>query len=566
MTSSTHPWYSTGIIYQIYPRSFADSNGDGIGDLNGIIGKLDYLSDLGIDAIWLSPVYPSPDVDFGYDITDYTGIDPKFGTLADFDRLVAEAHKRNIRIILDLVLNHTSDQHPWFIESRSSRDNPKHDWYLWADPAPGSTSRGAPGGEPPNNWQSVFGGSGWEFDSVRGQYFFHMFYKQQPDVNWHNPAVRQAMLDVFRFWLERGVDGFRLDVFNVYFKHPRLVSNPPALGLPLYSFSTQHHINDCDRPELVPLLQEIRALLDRYSTPGGERYMVGETFVSDAAKAAQYCGPDRLHAAFNFKLLESPWSPRRVMGVITDWEHTLGTATWPNNVLNNHDVIRSATRFHSLPASAHFSGILFGNTENDASLKVAAALLLTLRGTPFLYYGEEIGMRDIPIRSRGDVLDPIGKRFWPFMKGRDGCRSPMQWSAAPNAGFTAPGGKPWLPLHPNATRRNVEAQLADPRSLLSFYRRLIAVRRASPALTEGMFQPVTFGTRFILAYLRQTKDQVVLVALNFSRRRQRLVLGSLLSRANLHLLLSTHRDSPPPVTRGSLLALEPYEALILEIK
>ncbi len=557
ITPMSLPWHQTGIIYQIYPRSFADSNGDGIGDLNGITSRLDYLADLGVDAIWLSPIYPSPDVDFGYDITDYCDIDPRFGTLADFDRLLNEAHARGIRVVLDLVLNHTSDQHPWFIESRSSRDNPKRDWYLWASP-------GADG-RPPNNWQSIFGGPGWELDPTTGQSYFHMFYKEQPDVNWHNPAVRQAMLDVFRFWLDRGVDGFRLDVFSAYFKHPQFASNPPALGIPLYSFSTQQHINDCERPEMIPLIQEIRALLDSYSTPGRERYAVGEPFRSAADSAARYCGPGLLHAVFNFELLESPWSSRRWMSAIQRWEHLLGD-TWPNYVLNNHDVVRSGTRYHSLPGNTRFPGFYWGRREDDARLKVAAALLLTLRGTPFLYYGEEIGMRDIPVRSRDEVLDPIGRRFWPFIKGRDGCRSPMQWCAAPNAGFTQPGVRPWLPLHEDASRRTVEAQQADPRSLLNFYRQLIALRRASPALIEGMFQPVTFGTRFIMAYLRQTKDQVLLVVLNLSPRRQRLVLGSHLSRAALRLLLSTHRDSLPSASTGSLLALEPYEAMIIEIK
>ncbi|RPJ50417.1 MAG: hypothetical protein EHM21_05015, partial [Chloroflexi bacterium] len=310
-------WHRHGILYQIYPRSFADSNGDGIGDLNGITGRLDYLADLGIDAIWLSPVYPSPDFDFGYDVANYVDIDPKFGTLADFDRLVEEAHKRNIRVILDLVLNHTSDQHPWFIESRSNRDNPKRDWYLWADPLPG--------GKPPNNWQSVFGGSGWEFNPATQSCYFHMFYKQQPDLNWHHPEVRQAMLDVFRFWLDRGVDGFRLDVFNLFFKCPDLTSNPSFLSLPGYGFISQRHINDCDRPELVPLLGEIRTLLDGYTARDGcERYVVGETFLSTAYKAAEYCGPDRLHAAFNFELLNSPFRPGSFLTAVQRWEHALG--------------------------------------------------------------------------------------------------------------------------------------------------------------------------------------------------------------------------------------------------
>ena len=518
---------------------------------------MDYLASLGVDAIWLSPIYPSPDVDFGYDVSDYCAVDPKFGTMADFDRLVAEARARGIHIVLDLVLNHTSDQHPWFIESRSSRENPKRDWYLWRDPAEG--------GKAPNNWQAVFGGSGWELDPATGQYYFHMFYKQQPDLNWHHPAVRHAVLDVFRFWLERGVDGFRLDVFNVYFKHPEFANNPPALGIPGYGFTTQRHINDCNRPEMIPLVQEIRALLDSYSSEGRERYVVGETFLSTAEKAASYCGPDRLHAAFNFELLNCGWQARSFSNAVQRWEHMLGPDAWPNYVLNNHDVIRSANRFHALIGGPQVCLFPTGNPEEDARLKVAAALLLTLRGTAFVYYGEEIGLRDIPIHSKSEVLDPIGKRFWPLMKGRDGCRAPMQWNASPNAGFAPGGVKTWLPIHPDWKVRNVAAQERDPHSLLQVYRQLIALRRACPALTGGMFLPLTMGTRYLMAYLRQTEDQTVLVALNFSRRRQRLVLGSHLARSKWKLLFSTHRSDLPEI-RAGLLPLEPNEALLLELQ
>ncbi len=351
------------------------------------------------------------------------------------------------------------------------------------------------------------------------------------------------------------MDGFRLDVFNVYFKHAGLVDNPVRFPVPIVPFFGQRHDNDFDRPELIPLLGEIRAILDEYSTPGRERYAVGEPLFSNPHKAAAYTGRDRLHAAFNFEFLNSGWSPQRLERAIRRWEDALGPEDWPNYVFNNHDVSRSATRFRRL----------LGDSEDDARLKVAAALLLTLRGTPFLYYGEEIGMRDIPIRSRAEVLDPIGKRFWPFMKGRDGCRSPMQWDAGPNAGFAPSGARPWLPVHADAKARNVENQQADPGSLLNFYRRLIAVRRATPALVDGMFQPITFGTQYLLAFLRQNADQTVLVALNFSRRRQRLVLGSHLARGGWSLLLSTHRDSPPPLLRGSLLALEPNEVVILKL-
>jgi alpha-glucosidase len=536
-------WWQHGVIYQIYPRSFSDSSGDGIGDLNGITARLDYLVDLGIDAIWLSPIYPSPDIDFGYDVADYCDVDPRYGTLADFDRLVEQAHARDIRVVLDLVLNHTSDQHPWFQESRKSLDNPYRDWYIWGSPRAGRRQ--------PNNWKSVFGGDGWEFDPTTGQSYFHMFYKQQPDLNWHNPDVRQAMLDVFRFWLERGVDGFRLDVFNVYYKQAGLKDNPVIFPVPFYGFAGQRHTNDCDQPEMIPLLQDVRKLLDSYP----ERYAIGETFMASAAKAASYTGPERLHAAFNFEFTHGRFRPRVFADVIRRWEHALGPEDWPNYVLNNHDVIRSATRFRRL----------FGDPEDDARLKVAAAMLLTLRGTPFLYYGEEIGMRDIPIRSREDVLDPIGKRLWPFFKGRDGCRSPMQWDASANAGFTPPNAKPWLPVHANSINRNVAAQSADPASLLNFYRRLIALRRQNPALTSGMFQPITFGTSYLLSYLRWGKDQSILVALNFSGRRMRLVLGSNLARSNWRLLLSTHRQSLPPLQRGYMISLAPHEVLILEM-
>ena len=537
----TSTWWRDGIIYQIYPRSFADSNGDGIGDLPGMLSRLDYLAELGVDAIWLSPVYPSPDADFGYDVSDYCDIDPKYGSLADFDRLVQAAHQRGLRVVMDLVLNHTSDQHPWFQASRASRDNLYRDWYLWR--------KGRPGGGKPNNWQSVFGGSGWTYDPTTEEYYFHMFYKQQPDLNWRSPAVRQAILDVFRFWLERGVDGFRLDVFNAYFKHPDLCDNPPALGL--RGWDRQRHLYDMDQPDMIPLLNEVRALLDGYSQRGfGERYMIGETFLNSPHKAASYVGLDKLHAAFNFEFLQCGWRPRAFMEAVQRWEHVLGDDDWPSYVLNNHDMIRSATRFKT--------------GEDNSRLKVAAALLLTLRGTPFLYYGEEIGMRDIPIGSKEEVLDPVGKLYWPFYKGRDGCRAPMQWDNSPQAGFQGPelGRAPWLPVHADYRQRSVAAQQDDPRSLLNNYRRLIELRRAHPALREGLFLPLTHGTRYLMAYLRQTSEQTILVALNFSGRRQRLVLGSGLARAGWQLLHSTHRDQLPDLS-GSILSLAPNEAVLL---
>lgn len=527
----TRLWWRDGVIYQIYPRSFADSDQDGLGDLNGITARLDYLAELGVDAIWLSPVYPSPDVDFGYDVSDYIDIDRRYGTLADFDRLVQQAHQHGIRIVMDLVLNHTSDQHPWFQQSRASKDNPYRDWYLWRD--------AKPGGGPPNNWWSVFGGRAWEYDPATGQYYYHMFYKEQPDVNWHNPEVRRELINIFRFWAERGVDGFRLDVFNLYFKDALFRDNPPRLGL--RGYDRQRHVYDCDQPEMMPLLAEIRQLMDSYP----ERYAVGETFDSNAEKAARYCAPGLLHASFNFEFLRSPWQPRRFLEAIQRWEHTLAPDSWPTYVMNNHDTPRSATRY--------------GRGEDDERLKVGAALLLTQRGTPYLYYGEEIGMRDIAVR-RSEIKDPIGKRYWPFYKGRDGCRAPMQWNDSPYAGFSAV--KPWLPPHPNYPQRNAAAQIADEHSLFHFYRKLIRLRRELPALRRGLFQPLTFEPRALLAYLRQTGDQTVLVALNFSRRPVRLHLSPALARRRWRLLLSNRRQELPEFSTAALL-LQPEEACLL---
>ncbi len=526
-------WWRDGVIYQIYPRSFADSNEDGIGDLTGVLDHLDYLEDLGVDAIWLSPIYPSPDVDFGYDVANYTAIDPKFGTMEDFDRLLGKAHQHGIRIVLDLVLNHTSNQHPWFKESASSQANPRRNWYIWHDPNPK--------GGPPNNWQSVFGGPAWEFDPATGQYYYHMFYKEQPDLNWRNPEVRKEMLDVFRFWLERGVDGFRLDVFNLYFKHPEMPDNPPKLGL--RGFDRQRHVYDQDQPEMMPLLAEIRALLDSYP----ERYAIGETFegFDNPQRAAQYCGGGKLHAAFSFEFTRSRWRAANFLGAIQRWENVLPEDAWPNYVLNNHDVVRSATRF--------------GKGESDDRLKVAAALLLTQRGTPYLYYGEEIGMRDIQVRH-SEIQDPVGKRFWPFYKGRDGCRSPMQWDGSRNAGFSLTA--PWLPVHPDYPSRNVAAQRSDPDSLFHFYRQLIRLREEVPVLRQGMTVPLTSDPRAVLAYLKQAGDQTALVALNFSGRALAVHLSPRLAQTRWKLLLSNRRAEPAQVA-DLRLPLEPYEACIL---
>ena len=517
-------WWRDGIIYQIYPRSFCDSNNDGIGDLNGITSKLDYLHGLGIDAIWLSPIHPSPDKDFGYDISDYEDVDPKYGTLADFDRMVAEAHKRNIRVILDGVFNHTSDQHPWFQKSRSSKSNPYRNWYLWRP--------GKEGGRP-NNWQSVFGGDGWQFDETTSEYYFHMFVKEQPDLNWRNPAVPRAILESIRFWLDRGVDGFRLDVFNVYFKHADLPDNPPKLGL--RGFDRQHHINDISQPEMMPFLADLRTLLDAYP----QRYSVGETFETSPEDAAAYMGDTALHAAFNFDFLTRPFSPSAFQRSIRNWVAALGPDKWPNYVLNNHDNPRTTTRYHM--------------DEEDRQARLAILMLLTLRGTPFLYYGEEIGMRDIKLR-RSEILDPLGKKYWPFHMGRDGCRSPMQWDDSAYAGFSQV--QPWLKVHENYLNRNVQAQLADPESLLHFYQKLIALRKENVVLRKGDWKAIPSLPEKVFGYTRSWQAQECTILLNFSQVSQTCPILA----ADKTILLSTL--SSKQVTTEQIV-LESNEGVIL---
>ena len=524
-------WWRDGVIYQIYPRSFMDSDGDGIGDLHGITSKLDYLVDLGVDAIWLSPINPSPDVDFGYDVADYIAIDPKYGTMQDFEELVQQAHSRGIRVILDLVLNHTSDQHAWFLESRSSKDNPKRDWYIWR---PGKAK-----GQPPNQWQSVFGGKGWEYDEKTGEYYYHMFCTEQPDLNWRNPEVRAEMMDTLRFWCDREVDGFRLDVFNQYFKDAQFRDNPRKPGV--RPFDQQVHMYDTNQPEMVGVVQEIRAVLDSYP----ERYAVGETFLADQKTAAGYSAPGMLHAAFDFSLLQSPFRADTLLKRFLAWQSVLDANAWPNNVLNNHDNPRTATRYHA--------------GERDEKLKVAAAMLLTLRGTPFMYYGEEIGMRDIHLR-RSEIQDPVGKRYWPFNVGRDGCRSPMQWTPGAGAGFTS--GIPWLKHHQNHIERNVENQQEDPASLLNFYKSLLIIRRENPALQKGSFQPIVYDSTRIMAYLREDAQQTILVALNLSARPARLAVGYEISSRKWEILLDSRQRDGHLFEKGWL-KLKGHEVCVL---
>ena len=528
------PWWKTGVIYHIYPRSFADASGDGIGDLRGICDRLDHLNDgtsrsLGVSAIWLSPIYRSPGRDGGYDVAEHTAIDPAYGDLADFDHLVEECRRRGIRVILDLVLNHTSDLHPWFSDARSSKGSARRDWYIWRTPRRG--------GRPPNNWRSFFGGPAWTLDEHTGDCYLHTFGSEQPDLNWQNPSVRAAALEILRFWLARGVSGFRLDVFNAYFKHPDLPSNPWRPGRD--PWSRQRHIYNKDRPELHAFLAELRELLDQH--PGV--IAIGETFDGNPELAASYC--DTLHTAFNFDFLQQPWHPRAIQRSIQRWDGLLASdRTWPSYVLSNHDNPRHAWR--------HGRGL--PRWESDARAKVAATLLLTLRGTPFVYYGEEIGMGDgqIPAAERDDI------RYL-----RDPARTPMQWSEAPHAGFS--DGHPWLRLADDARERHVQEQDSDPRSILNAYRRLIALRHRSLPLQLGDWKPLVAAPRSALAYLRTHGEQSALIVLNFGDATTRLRLDDPPSARAWVPRFSTRRtDIGWTVILGREITLGPYEATVFE--
>jgi alpha-glucosidase len=512
-------WWQRGTVYQVYPRSFMDANGDGIGDLAGVVARLDYLRSLGVDALWLSPIYPSPMKDFGYDVADYTAVDPVFGTLGDFDRLVTAAHERGIKVILDYVPNHTSDQHPWFQESRSSRTNPKRDWYVWRDK--------------PNNWLSCFGGSAWQHDPATGQYYYHAFLPEQPDLNWRNPAVVEAMMGVLRFWLERGVDGFRVDVLWHLIKDKDFQDNPPnehwREGMDPYNALVP--LNTADRPEVHDIVRAMRRLLDEFE----ERVLIGEIYLP-LERLVQYYGAnlEGAHLPFNFQLLSAPWDARHLAGLIAEYERLLPEGAWPNWVLGNHDRPRIASRVGA------------------AQARVAAMLLLTLRGTPTLYYGDELGMANVSI-ARELVQDPFEKRVPGMGLGRDPIRTPMQWSAEPYAGFTQ--GRPWLPVAGDYARVNVEAQRADSRSMLSLYRKLIALRRAEPQLQLGSLE--ILATRGdVLAYRR---GKGFLVALNLGREPHRVPLS-----LSGTVALSTHLEREGERVEKRV-ELRPNEGLLVRL-
>ena len=521
------------MIYQIYPRSFQDTNADGIGDLKGIERRLDYLTSLGVDAIWISPIYPSPMADFGYDVADYCDVDSRFGVLADFDSLLAQAHARGLRILLDFVPNHTSDRHPWFVASRTSRDHPKRDWYIWRDPAPD--------GGPPNNWISDFGGSAWEWDTATGQYYYHAFLQEQPDLNWRHPAVQAAMYDVMRFWFDRGVDGLRIDVLWHLVKAADFPDNPPN---PAYrpAMGDMHRVlqlHSTDQPEVHAIAADMRAVADRYGAGGrGERVLIGEIYLP-VERLLHYYGRERVevHLPLNFQLIDAPWQARSLATLIADYEAALPPGAWPNWVLGNHDRSRVATK------------------RGEAQARIAALLLLTLRGTPTLYYGEELGLSDVAIPP-AEVQDPRELREPGLALGRDPVRTPMPWDGSGNAGFTT--AKPWLPLHADWPIRNVARMAEEPHSILTLYRRLLAVRRAHPALAIGDFGLLD-SEGDVLAYERRHGAGRLIVALNLGGLSQRLELPDWAN--DCRVLLSTLADAALPGDGAVLLRAD--EGLIL---
>lgn len=485
-------WWTTAVFYQIYPRSFQDADGDGVGDLAGIIQRLDYIVDLGADALWISPFFKSPMKDFGYDISDYCDVDPLFGSLKDFKRLLDEAHRRGIRIVIDLVVNHSSDEHPWFREARSSKDNPKHDWYLW---------KPITGRKPPNNWISLFEQrSAWYPNGATKEWYLGTFTRSQPEFNWRNRELREAIYGITRFWLDLGADGFRMDVATAYIKDDQYRSNPFKWNLSPDLF--QEHIYDRNRPEVGQIFQEFRTLVDGY----GDRVLIAETHGRDPALAASCHGQhdDGLHMAFNFEFLFRPWSAGAFRDSAERWYSLLPEGAWPNFTLSNHDQPRHWWRYRHRDQKI-----------TEARARVAAAMLLLLRGTPFLYYGEELGMdcRRIP---RKDLRDPLGINTWPFQSyGRDPERTPMQWDASANAGFTS--GKPWLPVNPDYPKKNVAAQRKDPDSLWNWYASLLRLRKAEPALVSGSLRFIDTPAD-VMAWERLYGDSRIAVYLNFGLR------------------------------------------------
>ena len=533
-----HQWWQHAVFYELYPRSFADSNDDGVGDLNGIAGKLDYLRDLGVDALWITPCFPSPQVDFGYDVADYRNIDPMYGTLQDFDRLLADARRHGIRILLDFVMNHTSDRHPWFMDSRTSRASRHRDWYVWRD--------GKAAGVPPNNWLALFGHSAWEYDAASGQYYYHFFYPQQPDLNWRNPEVKREMFDTTRWWYQRGVAGFRLDAVDTLFEDPQLRDNPVLPGTNRYGDPNMRNEYNQKLAQNKDILQELRAQADQYGT-----VLIGETNPKDISELKEYYGGGQrpgvqMPMDYLFTNVKS-FSAAEYRAQIAAVENTGG---WPVYVISNHDIPRPVSRYGD-------------GRHDDAIAKLLAGLYLTLRGTPIMYYGEELGMTNTDPTRREEVKDPIGRLGWPQEKGRDGERTPMQWTAGANAGFTR--GTPWLPVASSATTHNVASELTDPNSVLGFYRRLLKLRHTNRALLDGSYVALNGADPNVLSFAREYRHQAVVVLLNMSAAQQSAQVGVPgFSRGRMKALLRTPGVDENP-SAAHRLDLPPFAVYIGQI-
>jgi alpha-glucosidase len=543
------PWWKHAVLYEIYPRSFQDSNGDGIGDLNGITSRLDYLQKLGIDAIWISPMYPSPQVDFGYDISNYETVDPQYGTLADFDRLLAAARKRNIRIVLDMVLNHTSDKHQWFLNAASSRTNPKHGWYVWSDGKPGSGPGSHEGKVPPNNWLSLFGGSAWEWVPSVHQFYYHKFYKQQPDLNWRNPAVEKAMFDAMRFWLDRGVAGFRLDAIPSLFEDPQLRDEKALGGTNAQGDPNLDDAETNNLPEVHDVIRRMRAMIATYP---GDRVLIGETYLPNTVELDKWYGSaqkDELQLPMDMLLgfsnkLDAPAFRRYIEEAETQLH-----GSQPLFVFDNHDNVRSIDRYGD-------------GVHNQQISKLLATVLLTTRATALMYYGEELAMTTSTPTRREDVKDPIGITGWPKEKGRDGERTPMQWDASPQAGFST-GAQTWLPVTTNYININVAAESKQPDSQLRWYEKLIAMRRNLPALQNGAMQMLDPMNVNVVAYLRTSGSQRIAVALNMSNSPQTISLDANGTQA---ITLLSDEPSLAGVQNPRSLTLPPFSSWVANIK
>jgi alpha-glucosidase len=558
-------WWKHAVVYEIYPRSFQDSNGDGIGDLNGITSRMDYLEKLGVDAVWIAPMYPSPQIDFGYDISNYEAVDPQYGTLADMDRLIAEGKKHHVRVVLDMVLNHTSDKHQWFIDSASSRTNPKHDWYVWNDgkaaDAPGVSAyqkRFAHEGRvPPNNWVSLFGGSAWEWVPAVHQFYYHKFYIQQPDLNWDNPAVEKAAFGAMRFWLDRGVAGFRLDAIPTLFEDPQLRDEPVLAGVNAQGDPNLQEIYTANLPKVHDVIRRMRKMASAYP---GHRVLIGETYLPNTAELDKWYGGEQ-HDELDLPMdmLVGFHGDHDKLDINTMRAHLQEVETQvhgsqPLLVFDNHDNVRSVDRYGD-------------GTHNDLINRVLASILLTSRATALMYYGQELGMPTTTPKRKEDVKDPIGITGWPKEKGRDGERTPMQWTSAPQAGFSTNSGT-WLPVPSNFTSLNVATENKDPESLLHWYERLIAMRRTNPALHSGSMTVVDDANPNVLSYVRTSGMSSVVVAMNFTSAPQTISLDLSKAHRKGHLVKTLLTDDPALNKASSLksITLAPYASWIASVQ